>query len=158
MTTAGMSLVVLKPHGGKLGFIFVAVSIVLAAIAFYGDPLFRVPIEDEDYERISFTVNFLVGLLSSVLILQFVMSRNDESESELKQKNTELQKTNMELDRFVYSPSHDMRAPLSTMLGLLNLARKTNEPAEIAIYHQMMFERIRTMDGFIKEIMDYSRN
>lgn len=158
LTTAGMSLVVLKPHSRKLGFIFVAGSIVLAAIAFYGDPLFRVPIEDKDYEQISFTVNFLLGLLSSVLILQFVMSRNEESESELIEKNTELQKINMELDRFVYSSSHDMRAPLSTMLGLLNLARNTIDPVEIATYHQMMFDRIRTMDGFIKEITDYSRN
>lgn len=158
MTTAAMSLVVLKPHSRKLGFIFVAVSIILAAVAFYGDPLFRVPIEDKEYEQISFTVNFVLGLLSSVLILQFVMSRNEESESELMAKNTELHKINMELDRFVYSASHDMRAPLSTMLGLLNLARKTNEPAEIAGYHQMMFERIRTMDGFIKDITNYSRN
>lgn len=158
MTTAVMSLVVLKPHGRKLGYIFVGISIVLAAIAFYGDPLLRVPIEDKEYEQISFTVNFLLGLLSSVLILHFVMRRNEESESSLMQQQQNLEKINRELDRFVYSASHDMRAPLTTMVGLLNLARRTNDPAEIAELHQMMLDRIKTMDGFIKEITDYSRN
>ena len=158
MTTAAMSLVVLKPHSRTLGYVFVAISIALAAIAFYGDPLLRVPIKDKEYEQISFTVNFLLGLLSSVLILHFVIARNDESESSLMQQQQNLEKINQELDRFVYSASHDMRAPLTTMVGLLNLAARTNDPAEIATLHQMMLERIKTMDGFIREITDYSRN
>jgi light-regulated signal transduction histidine kinase (bacteriophytochrome) len=40
------------------------------------------------------------------------------------QKNQELHKTN-ELDRFVYSTSHDLRAPLKSMLGLI--ANKESE-------------------------------
>ncbi len=80
------------------------------------------------------------------------------AEQQLKDKNKELEKTNEELDRFVYSASHDMRAPLSTLLGLLNLVKLTNNRSEINGYHEMMRNRINTMEGFIREVTDYSRN
>jgi len=80
------------------------------------------------------------------------------AEQQLRHKNTELEKTNQELDRFVYRASHDMRAPLSTLLGLLNLAKTTKTAEELAEYHELMTNRINTMDGFIKEVTDYSRN
>jgi len=78
--------------------------------------------------------------------------------NEIADKNTQLAKTNEELDRFVYSASHDMRAPLSSLLGLINLCEKTNDLAERKIYYDLMKGRINTMDGFIREITDYSRN
>ena len=80
------------------------------------------------------------------------------AEQQIIDKNTELEKTNEELDRFVYRASHDMRAPLSTLLGLLNLAKVANKDSQIGEYHELMTNRIHTMDGFIKEVTDYSRN
>ena len=79
-------------------------------------------------------------------------------EQQLRHKNVELEKTNEELDSFVYRASHDMRAPLSTLLGLLNLAKTTKAEEELEEYHELMSDRINTMDGFIKEVTDYSRN
>ncbi len=81
-----------------------------------------------------------------------------KAEEELALKNVQLAKTNEELDRFVYSASHDMRAPLSSLLGLIHLSEKTDRPEEVGIYLQMMKDRIKTMEGFIKEVTDYSRN
>lgn len=80
------------------------------------------------------------------------------AEEEILLKNAQLAKTNEELDRFVYSASHDMRAPLSSLLGLINISEKTNDIAELHSYLQMMKGRIKTMEGFIKEVTDYSRN
>jgi len=77
---------------------------------------------------------------------------------EVFQKNIQLAKTNEELDRFVYSASHDMRAPLSSLLGLINISEKTMNVEEVHSYMVMMKERIKTMEGFIREITDYSRN
>lgn len=81
-----------------------------------------------------------------------------KAENELAIKNFQLAKTNEELDRFVYSASHDMRAPLSSLLGLIHLSEKTDRPEEIGTLLQMMKDRIKTMEGFIKEVTDYSRN
>lgn len=79
-------------------------------------------------------------------------------EEEILLKNIQLAKTNEELDRFVYSASHDMRAPLSSLLGLINISEKTDTVDELRSYLQMMKGRIKTMEGFIKEVTDYSRN
>lgn len=79
-------------------------------------------------------------------------------EEEILLKNIQLAKTNEELDRFVYSASHDMRAPLSSLLGLINISEKTNKIEELHAYLEMMRGRIKTMEGFIKEVTDYSRN
>lgn len=81
-----------------------------------------------------------------------------KAEEEILSKNVQLAKTNEELDRFVYSASHDMRAPLSSLLGLINISEKTDNINELHAYLQMMKGRIKTMEGFIKEVTDYSRN
>lgn len=80
------------------------------------------------------------------------------AEQQLRDKNLELEKTNEELDSFVYRASHDMRAPLTTLLGLLNLAKMTKNKKEMDEYHNLMTNRIKAMDGFIRKVTDYSRN
>jgi PAS domain S-box-containing protein len=81
-----------------------------------------------------------------------------EAQANLLDKNAALIKANDELDRFVYSASHDMRAPLSTLLGLIEVMRMTDDPTEYDRYFKMMIKRIGEMEGFITEITDYSRN
>ena len=72
--------------------------------------------------------------------------------------NTQLRKLNEELDRFVYSASHDLRAPLSSVIGLVEVARleKTIQGKDRCL--TMINESINKLDGFIKDIIDYSRN
>lgn len=80
------------------------------------------------------------------------------SELKLHLQFEELKKTNQELDRFVYSASHDLRAPLATILGLLNIADlESNQPA-IKGYHLMIRNSVNKLDGFIRDILDYSLN
>ncbi len=74
------------------------------------------------------------------------------------QKNAELEKTNSELDKFVYSASHELRAPLTSVLGLITIA-KLDEPGEAQLqYLTMMEQSINRLDKFINEIVHYSRN
>lgn len=86
------------------------------------------------------------------------INERKNAEQELLRKNIELAKTNKELDRFVYSASHDMRAPLSSLLGLIDVAEKSDDPADLPMCFSMMKKRIGTMEGFIREVTDYSRN
>ena len=80
------------------------------------------------------------------------------SEEKLKNQFEELQKINSELDHFVYSVSHDLRAPLSSILGILNIADLENPEATQKKYLGMIRKSISRLDGFIKDILDYSRN
>ncbi|MBK5194013.1 MAG: PAS domain S-box protein, partial [Flavobacteriaceae bacterium] len=49
--------------------------------------------------------------------------------AELSLSNKELVKTNIELDRFVYSISHDLRSPLTSILGLISFIEEdSREP------------------------------
>lgn len=73
-------------------------------------------------------------------------------------QNEELTKINTELDSFVYSVSHNLRAPLMSVLGLLNLAKEEKTVDTMREYHHMMETSIQKLDETLKEILDYSRN
>lgn len=92
-----------------------------------------------------------------------VVSHQDISKQKLAEDiltgiNNELQKTNFELDRFVYSVSHDLRSPLTSVLGLLSFIEEdTNEPTT-ASHAAMIRSSINRLDDYIKNILSYSRN
>jgi len=81
-----------------------------------------------------------------------------EAEEKLIVQLEMVQKTNYELDRFVYSASHDLRAPLSSILGLVNIVELEKPPSSIQNYMKMIRSSINHLDGFIKDILNYSRN
>lgn len=79
------------------------------------------------------------------------------NEENLKTANEQLQKANSELDRFVYSASHDLRSPLKSMLGLLNLI-ELEKDGDISLYLDRMRQSVNRLDNFITDIIDYSLN
>jgi PAS domain S-box-containing protein len=85
------------------------------------------------------------------------ISNQKRNEENLRAANALLEKTNAELDRFVYSASHDLRAPLRSLLGLIQLfeMEKTQDPNH---YLEKMRSSIFKLDHFIQDIIDYSRN
>ena len=86
------------------------------------------------------------------------ITESKAAEEELKRNYSDLKKVNEELDRFVYSTSHDLRAPLLAVEGLLNLMEGTESKTDMKQYQDTMRKIIGQMDNTIKEILDYSRN
>lgn len=82
----------------------------------------------------------------------------EEATTALASQNETLTKINKELDSFVYSVSHNLRAPLMSVLGLLDLAKHENDGTIIHQYHDMMKDSVHKLDDTLKEILDYSRN
>jgi PAS domain S-box-containing protein len=81
-----------------------------------------------------------------------------KAEEKLELQFGELQKTNYELDHFVYSVSHDLRAPLASILGLINICELGKPDQEQQQNLGMIKESVLRLDGFIHDILDYSRN
>jgi PAS domain S-box-containing protein len=70
----------------------------------------------------------------------------------------ELKIRNGELDNFVYKVSHDLRAPLSSILGLVNLAKlpgNTDNPME---YIELNGSKVEHLDNFIGDVLSHSKN
>jgi ligand-binding sensor domain-containing protein/signal transduction histidine kinase len=78
--------------------------------------------------------------------------------AELELLNRELNKTNAELDSFVYRTSHDLRAPLTSIQGLINLTKIEQELTCQQKYLGLIEKSVKKLDIFIKNIIDYSRN
>lgn len=67
-----------------------------------------------------------------------------------------LSKTNEELDKFVYSVSHDLRAPITSVMGLVELCKTDKE--NIDFYLNLQDKSMHKLDNFIKDILHYARN
>ncbi|MFN8341415.1 MAG: ATP-binding protein [Cyclobacteriaceae bacterium] len=105
-----------------------------------------------------FISSYILVLSIGVLILVFYDDLASHFERKVTNKQRELEKTNHELDRFVYSVSHDLRAPLSSILGLVEVYRLTPNLAEKDHLVELIHERTRKLDQFIHDILDYARN
>lgn len=80
------------------------------------------------------------------------------TEQQLRSNIEALQKSNAELDQFVYSTSHNLRAPLASILGLVSILQGETDHAEQGHYLQLVETSIHRLDHTISSIIDYSRN
>ena len=76
----------------------------------------------------------------------------------LEEERSALEKTNRELDSFLYSTSHDLRAPVASLLGLINIAKHDIKDESGQQYVKMMEERVKKLDHIFSDILNYSRN
>ena len=70
----------------------------------------------------------------------------------------ELKTRNAELDNFVYKVSHDLRAPLASILGLVNLARIPGNTDSLAGYLNIIGKKTEELDLFIRDVLSHSKN
>ncbi len=84
----------------------------------------------------------------------FEMAKLQEAEA---QKEA-LIKANSQLDKFVYSVSHDLKAPLSAIIGIIDITLKKTEEELVIKHLEMIKKSAKKLDGFILDILDYSRN
>lgn len=135
------------------GILFSLLSLVLFLVA-----MLRMEDFSPDNAHFYFIVSYIIIFLIAILIILFFDRLVIRSEEKLMERNLELVKANEELDKFVYSASHDLRAPLSSVLGLVDISRRSGNPEEIGKYLELIKLRVHDLDAFIQEIIDYSRN
>lgn len=148
-----------------------AISFILLSTALFVTSLFvRVSLlpvvhYSPEYLRWKTLLNFMGAGWASVGILYFLVSIHYRSEStlirnekEIRSKNRELTDLNTNLDRFVYGTSHDLRSPLSSLRGLIQITELTTDLNEVRSCTAEMKKRIDHLEKFIRDIADYSRN
>lgn len=78
--------------------------------------------------------------------------------TERKRVEEELKIRNGELDNFVYKVSHDLRAPLSSILGLVNLAKLPGNTDNPMDYIDIIGSKVEHLDHFISDVLSHSKN
>ncbi|CAN5697790.1 ATP-binding protein [soil metagenome] len=77
---------------------------------------------------------------------------------EVTDKNNQLNKINTELDSFVNRTSHDLRAPLTSALGINKITREENSNPVFEKHLSMQEKTLLRMDSLISDIIDFSKN
>ncbi|MBL7863267.1 MAG: PAS domain-containing sensor histidine kinase [Cyclobacteriaceae bacterium] len=98
------------------------------------------------------------GNLTVVIGSIIDIDERKQAEAKILSQNDLLAKANKELDYFVYSVSHDLRAPLSSILGLTSIYPMAKDDGERQEIIKMVSDRAQVLDAFIREVLDYSRN
>ncbi len=115
--------------------------------------------------KIMSEVNLIASLVLSYYIVILRVRYNKRSEKkyndllqDLNDQNSQLQKTNKELDRFVYSVSHDLRAPLASSLGLVELSKTERDVEKLLHYNLLKEKTLRRLDDYVNSLLNFSRN
>jgi PAS domain S-box-containing protein len=77
--------------------------------------------------------------------------------TEKKKTELNLQYKITELNTFMYKASHDLRAPLSSLLGLINIASTLVSQTELKEYFRMIDESTRKMDKILIDLVDITK-
>jgi nitrogen-specific signal transduction histidine kinase len=94
-----------------------------------------------------------VSFYYSMMVKRLLASKK---ETEIKNENLIL--VNHELDRFVYSASHDLRSPITSLKGLIEITQLEYDIDQIKEYLGLMYQSLVRQDQFIRDIIDYSKN
>lgn len=81
--------------------------------------------------------------------------------TQLKLNEQQLIQTGKDLDRFVYSASHELRAPLKSILGLTRLIAhdiRSDDFKDIMEYISRIERSVMRLDETVKDVIEYSRN
>ncbi len=120
---------------------------------------YEYPCDSEDQKRwFSLLARPFKGDEQLVVMAHQDISQRKFAEEELIKNNDELLKTNLELDRFAYSVSHDLRSPLTSVLGLIGFIEEESKEPETQEHVRMIKSSISRLDESIKNILNYSRN
>jgi two-component system, sensor histidine kinase len=110
---------------------------------------------ERDLTTFFFTTNsmFIFSVLNARVITDLRLTQGT-----LKEQNLKLEHTNKELDKFIYSVSHDLTAPLKSILGLVRIGRLTHDPKDLKQYLDRIEKSVVKLENFIRQALDYSRN
>ena len=86
------------------------------------------------------------------------ITKEIKAKRQIMEANKLLKKVNAELDQFVYRTSHNLRSPLASILGLINVMKLNKNDQDTEQFWPLLTSRVQTLDDTIQEINDYYKN
>ncbi|MBX7241604.1 MAG: HAMP domain-containing histidine kinase [Bacteroidia bacterium] len=108
-------------------------------------------------EKVNTTALLLVIAMASSLAMRYFKHMNESNQEALEKQNQELIEKNKELDHLLYSISHDLRAPVVSLQGLMELQKAAATEEEKKQYLDLQERSVNRLDKFIKDMLEYSR-
>jgi PAS domain S-box-containing protein len=115
-------------------------------------------LNDQDYIFLGKPCIEKDGSIPTAILLTQNITDSKLQASKLKRTLSELEARNFELDSFVYRTSHDLRSPLASILGLIEVMLKDTDIKNMLECTLRIQESVRRLDATISSILDYSRN
>ncbi len=141
------------------------ISFFWLILVFYDHSSFVFLTLQADHIRIIGQLNVVLSVFFCQFFVLMIIYTNRKAENamvsskeKLRVQNETLAKGNRELDKFVYSISHDLRSPVASILGLTSLAGQAENLSEMQEYTQLMERSLLRLESYIQDILDYSRN
>ncbi len=163
-STAAIAVFGYEERWKALAFIVLSIGMFLVIHLFTFNTFIPFREVQPEESRTYFVIHALAAAFMSVYCVFVMLELADRSQKQLllnqqlmEKQNKQLVKANQELDRFVYSASHDLRAPLMSIDGLVNLFEMGTSLTQ-AEFVTLVKSKIQTMDGFIRDITHFSRN
>lgn len=144
----------------------VLVTIIFFAFAEYTDySLLLIKALPESSITIMYYTCLVSGVCTVIFFYYYLLNLYYKAErkqqrfiEKLKNRNDSLKKINNELDSFVYRASHDLRAPLSSLMALVNLAKSEPDMKMLKEYIFHQEKSIKKLDAYIVDILNLSKN
>lgn len=81
-----------------------------------------------------------------------------KAEEALRVSETKAEKLMMELDRFIYSASHDIRSPVSSIQGLINVMKLELKDENYIKLIELMSVSVNRLDRFVSDLTSFAEN
>ncbi len=94
----------------------------------------------------------ITNLLNDTNVRGVIVKLHDITDT--KNREQELIESNLHLDQIFYKTTHDLKAPLSSVLGLVNLAEEATDE-ERKEYIELIKRSLLKLDGYIEEMTDF---
>lgn len=108
-----------------------------------------------------FVANVLITLIivfCSLTSAAIMIRKISKSRKKIIEQNEKLQLINAGLDKFVYNVTHDLRSPLASIMGLINLMDDETDLEQIKEYTLKMKESLERQDRFINEMLTFIKS
>ncbi|EIJ41191.1 bacteriophytochrome (light-regulated signal transduction histidine kinase) [Beggiatoa alba B18LD] len=107
-----------------------------------------------DYVTKPFHQEEVLARINTHLTIRRLQQELESNNNELARKNKELSDKNSELDAFAHTVAHDLKNPLSAMIGLTDLLLNMNQlDAQSLNYLQIMFQTGQKMVEIVNSLL-----